>query len=99
MGDRVFDVVGGQCFTGGRGSGDIGIKRNLHGRSRDIVDRPTLLWAPRQIDDAADETISAGPRSNPETIPAHHCHMITTGFGHVSIVQPDLPRICDGSPG
>jgi hypothetical protein len=42
----VLLVVNGQYGIGGRGIGDIGIKRRLlHGLSQQAVDRSTLLWA------------------------------------------------------
>jgi hypothetical protein len=44
--DDVFLVVNGQYRIGGRGVGDIGIKRRLlHGLSQQVVDQPILLWA------------------------------------------------------
>jgi hypothetical protein len=40
----VFLVVNGRYGIGGRGIGDIGIKRRLLLFSQQVVDRPTLLW-------------------------------------------------------
>jgi hypothetical protein len=51
IGDEVFPVVGGQHGLGGRGIGNIWIKRR-HGRSRDVVDPPIIALAPWHIDDS-----------------------------------------------
>src|SRR5450755_2334558 len=58
--DEVLLVVNGQYGIGGRGIGDIGIKRRLlHGRSRNrsLIDR--FYFGPWQIDDRE----AVGPRA------------------------------------
>ena len=49
--DEVLLVVNGQYGIGGRGIGDIGIKRRFLHRafSRQVADRASLLWTPWHI--------------------------------------------------
>jgi hypothetical protein len=54
--DDVFLVVNGQYGIGGRGIGDIGIKRRLlHVRSRNGCSSINSDWAPWRIDDRTRE--------------------------------------------
>jgi hypothetical protein len=52
IGDEMFPVVGGQHGLGGRGIGNIWIKRRRHRRSRDVFHPPIIALAPWHIDDS-----------------------------------------------
>src|SRR6266850_4943368 len=70
--DEVLLVVSGQYGIGGRGIGDIGIKRRrLHGRfSQQIADRSILRWPPWHIDDRTREVRFALVNGHRQTEPS-----------------------------
>src|SRR5216683_1708194 len=69
--DEVLLVVNGQYGIGGRGIGDIGIKRRLlHGRPRNRLSPSTFALAPWHIDDR-EAVAPHSHRSLPDLRPAN----------------------------